>query len=1025
MKASKTLLFAALALIFGPPSFAGTISVPRKRGPAVLTPGSPGWQQRPQLPMLVGGLPVTAALTGSGSPVAVPAAEVQPTALGGLQATVGELAQPEARAEVTLERFFSKAAAGSSVGSELGSPDAGSTGRFSSSLWRPNSKKTALMRRVRSYRGRVDADANDELVPYVEQLWQAKLLTTDLLSKWSKTSLVAALRAAKSEESFTVIAGYLKLEEWDVASFTRPESLELAWKVGGGREKIRFALAIHPKTPPSILRVLAADADPDLRAYVAHNVSLSDDLLETLNRDEAMTNYGHPVSAYSHSPTKDLREGFDKAFAAKDMKEMEVYANYPRTPRDILRKLAVWFPEQLAGNPGAGADTLRQLSKDHAGEGVLKALAGNPATPPDVLEKLARSEHAGVRETVSKNQSLPRDAFGRLLSEFPSPELDEAGLNALLAECATANDYNRILLRQPLKNLGVAVPLQPGGENLSLGETKSALATLAAERRSLGLPPFRNIVIDVRNSRGGRGDVAAGYLTAIDLLERAKGKTDEGPGLKVTLLIDDSARKILSGMRGKPLEAGDVDFEGSLTYRTLTELPQDQAADMYLGVASPSGSFKYSPDFLRLDRNRSALRRLLRRFENWLRRTVEDEPELVGLGVPINEDTVLMVQTVLGNTENQNSWNPYALVKVGQRELKMLPAGLAARETGVYSDNVAWKLRNMGRPELKDFLLQAAESITDDNDRINLRTVLRETRLKGAEIGLVYGISMKAVKPQFESYLAGLAAKAKASSSSYVLVTPSGFKLEDVADEQLRDRLVVIGGEGGGWLNKRNAEPGKIYILRTQALPHPVFVGLMAYSRPPPVMAGDGAMSAAIVLGRPFVMTRVEWNKRNIANFKERMQEGLISMNQIDLLEDVYGEELNLKRALELEELADRYAGLVDRLPGFTSGVMAAAVAAKNVLNRSVPLESVLPYWSQAQKAEILLERSRMGDKEAKKLFPQAYWQLSAAERLFLGKRIVETAALIRLRKFFLNLAFLVQGLYGRQPAAASPPEYH
>jgi hypothetical protein len=46
--------------------------------------------------------------------------------------------------------------------------------------------------------------------------------------------------------------------------------------------------------------------------------------------------------------------------------------------------------------------------------------------------------------------------------------------------------------------------------------------TLWEERQSAGLPPFKNIVIDVRGSRGGRGDVAAGYLVAREIMARAR-----------------------------------------------------------------------------------------------------------------------------------------------------------------------------------------------------------------------------------------------------------------------------------------------------------------------------------------------------------------------------------------------------------------------------------------------------------------------------------------------------------------------
>src|SRR5690348_2947447 len=66
------------------------------------------------------------------------------------------------------------------------------------------------------------------------------------------------------------------------------------------------------------------------------------------------------------------------------------------------------------------------------------------------------------------------------------------------------------------------------------------------------LAGFQNIVFDVRGSRGGNGDVASAYLTALDFIERLKYPH------KITFVVDDSAKKILTVLTGQRFQGSDI-----------------------------------------------------------------------------------------------------------------------------------------------------------------------------------------------------------------------------------------------------------------------------------------------------------------------------------------------------------------------------------------------------------------------------------------------------------------------------------
>jgi hypothetical protein len=131
-----------------------------------------------------------------------------------------------------------------------------------------------------------------------------------------------------------------------------------------------------------------------------------------------------------------------------------------------------------------------------------------------------------------------------------------------------------------------------------------------------------------------------------------------------------------------------------------------------------------------------------------------------------------------------------------------------------------------------------------------------------------------------------------------------------------------------------------VYILKTPTLPHPVFVGLTALSMKQgvtPVGAGDGFLSAAITLGEPFVMTKVGWNAKNIANLELRLNKIVAdkvvkgrSFKGLDfsLFSMVYSKG-KLSEAQKLQFFRDVYFELKERIPSLTERIMSAAVGVK------------------------------------------------------------------------------------------------
>jgi hypothetical protein len=306
---------------------------------------------------------------------------------------------------------------------------------------------------------------------------------------------------------------------------------------------------------------------------------------------------------------------------------------------------------------------------------------------------------------------------------------------------------------------------------------------------------FKEVLIDLRNSRGGNGDVAAGYLTLMSLLTEYKVKNH------ITLLVDAEGQKRLS-----MLLSNNHPLPSNVEIHSLATVDKNLEIDFYTALASPSGTLKNKPH--------------------------QD--------LKFGDDAILLIQTVLGNTENPHSLNPMGLIQVNDVKINMYPAGIGPNETGIYGDYIAAQLRGKNEDYSRQFLLTEIEAIANENSRLQLESILTQRALKGARTGLVYGITSGQTRPQFTSYLKGLATH---ENESFCLITPSKFDLQFIDDVKLRERIIILETESALPIH---ADPGKVYVLKTPNLPHPVFVGLTHYSMKQgvtPVGAGDGFMS--------------------------------------------------------------------------------------------------------------------------------------------------------------------------------------
>lgn len=457
------------------------------------------------------------------------------------------------------------------------------------------------------------------------------------------------------------------------------------------------------------------------------------------------------------------------------------------------------------------------------------------------------------------------------------------------------------------------------------------------------LNKFKEIAFDVRGSRGGNGDVAAAYLTAMDLLRNYSLHS------KITFITDEKSEAILYR-----IAQGNDEFEKSISISRAESLPHNKEFDLYFALAGPSGKFSRASDIID--------------SEN-VEVSFADKYIFTYKKIKIAEHGVLIAQTVLGNTENSNSIYSQGTVRSNGVSYSMGPAGIGDFESGIYGDYIAEHLKDKTTQEINEFIFGELPTVTNTFSREVIEAILKGTRLKNSTFGLAYGISMKETQLQFMSYLEGLA---KESTKSFVIVTPSSISIKTIVEANLWDRVVI--------LTERSqipeiAQPGKIYIVKVRTLPHSVFTGLLARSMSDglvPVGAGDGFMSAAITLGKAFVLTGVEWNRSNIRNLNQLLWRHSNKAPEVmNLLNENYVM-LDFKNAQLLKTIDSTFGKLSEQVPSLTERIANAAILVQKISKSSEPNNEKI---SKQISDETLRNSVRVGGiKEEVRIIKQIKW---------------------------------------------------
>jgi hypothetical protein len=360
-------------------------------------------------------------------------------------------------------------------------------------------------------------------------------------------------------------------------------------------------------------------------------------------------------------------------------------------------------------------------------------------------------------------------------------------------------------------------------------------------RAELGKPatrrfPYKKVVITSAPG-GGNGNDAAMWITARDLAGRF--------GASVTLVPGGRGWRVLSRLTGLDATEEPTIVVGKGKVRVGLR-PKTAPADLviHLGgwggpITTPDG--KIQPRYL----------------------STREEPSREDL-IPVDAHTVVAALPLFfseaGLREVHGSARG-AIVR-GNTARDIAGAGLAANRAGVYVDPIALSLRDSAPSAVRDYALQALNDIPSKKTRGALVGLLQGRKLRGAIFGLAYGLG-SADQAQVEAYTEGLVSDARRRGVSYVVVTPSR-----VSDEVKRHVRYLRATDD----ISKHAEPGQVYVVEVETLPHRAFVSLMAASQIPPIVSGDSATSAALGLGKPFALTKVVGqNEMNITALRERL----------------------------------------------------------------------------------------------------------------------------------------------------------
>lgn len=415
---------------------------------------------------------------------------------------------------------------------------------------------------------------------------------------------------------------------------------------------------------------------------------------------------------------------------------------------------------------------------------------------------------------------------------------------------------------------------------------------------------LKHILVDIRGSRHGHGDVSAGYLTALDLIDNHGFKGE------ISFVMSETEREIISRILGKDIQSGSSLKKNGINFTFF--LPEDISsknfapADIVLQMARETGDVTDFQTFAFVNPGEGTNR------------------------IPISKNGQIMTYSVYGNTETDKGLIPYSSITTENGIYPVHSAGVGPKENGIYYDPVATELAKKNPEQIKEYLLGQIGEMEDVETAKFLESVLKGEVLPGTSVSLAYGISVPETKDQFSEYLRAISLDIEKQGKPVNIITPSGFYEDDIPDD-LVDKVVVVDPLDP----PKVVDPKKIYISRVPTLPHPVFTGLLGYSQIPPIIAGDGALGAAVTFGRPFAMTSVLWNEDNIEYFGDRFLLKANDREQLRILNAVFpnaGHLPDLSRVVELNgaEFKNLFQQVSAEVPSIASSIVESRSAILN-----------------------------------------------------------------------------------------------
>lgn len=427
----------------------------------------------------------------------------------------------------------------------------------------------------------------------------------------------------------------------------------------------------------------------------------------------------------------------------------------------------------------------------------------------------------------------------------------------------------------------------------------------------------QHLAIRVVHPRGGMGDVAAAYLIASDFRAR------QGFSGKITLIADTESRSIISILGQRELENLNIQVVSTLD---LEDLPP---ADLVIEPAKIKGVLAANVASADSGGNRLKLSR-----------------GAVRVAIP-----------VFGNTEANGELGKTNLGQISvvtqsegllREQIYEFPGpGPGIGETGIYPDPEALRLRSLSREEIIKEVSGDLAAFPDLHDLFLSRSPSESIKF------FAYGISHNFVGKQVVELLESLLEISRTKNKSIVIVSPQTCPPAVAKDPKIAPYLTTI--------DKTDSlptvdQPGKITWIKMNRISHSLFLKLTLLSDLPYIIAGDGALSGAISLAKPFQMTRTPWSVKVFRAWLASLRQTPLGKS-IDQLE-VYEKTKSFSLGFNILDNDLLFQQLAARVPLLSDSIAASATWLQQ--SSFLPLPSSLPpvfvlkrLWKDASPDEI------------------------------------------------------------------------